>query len=199
MESSERVRLWSRFLEQLPTLRGQIRRNVSNAHEAADLLQEVCLCVWCHQSGPADPERTCSWFLGIVRYVLMDYCRKRKRQRHIVPMVLPTDSRCAASSAEDPERIATTRQELGRLLAHVSPHMHDIILRRYLLEESSSEIAVSEGTSATAVRMKLKRARGLVSTERPNSQRTIKKSKRSVTLACPDDTLRQPHCAGVRD
>ena len=66
----------------------------------------------------------------------------------------------------DPERAASAREIVKLLGDQLSADARELLLQRYVLEESTEEIASRLAQSPTAVRMRLMRLRSAVKTRR---------------------------------
>jgi RNA polymerase sigma factor (sigma-70 family) len=148
-------------------VRSYIRRLVPDVQEAEDLFQEASLTVWCHQTGPRDPEKFGPWCRGLVRNAAFGLRRKRRGERQHVALELEwvddgADYEQLLQLEDDVEKVIGCRQLLARGMGRTSRASQLLLVRRYLFEETAADIALEQGNSAVAVRMKLKRARAHV-------------------------------------
>jgi RNA polymerase sigma factor (sigma-70 family) len=140
-------------------LRDYIARHAIRGETASDLLQEVSLQILL-SSGPDDDERFAAWSRGVARYVILG---QRRRDRLVATLLDDAESDCDA--APDPERQTNLRRSLARVSDRVDHDSFDLLVRRYVLEETCSELAHDLVQSPAAVRMRLMRLRSQL---RPN-------------------------------
>lgn len=163
----DKAQRWLIFAGHARMVRAYIRRLVRNHQEAEDLFQEVSLTVWRHPTGPRDLEKFGPWCRGLVRNAAYELRRKRRGERQHVALELDQsedagDSEQLLGLGDDVEALIGFRQLLARGLGRTSRAAQLLLVRRYVLEETAADIALEQGNSAVAVRMKLKRARDRV-------------------------------------
>lgn len=163
----EKAQRWLTFAGHTRMVRSYIRRLLPDSQEAEDLFQEVSLTVWCHQTGPRDPAKFGPWCRGLVRNAVCELRRKRRGERQHVA-VQPewvddgADYERVPGLEDDVETVIGCRQLLARRMGRTSWASQLLLVRRYVFEETAADIALEQGNSAVAVRMKLKRARARV-------------------------------------
>jgi RNA polymerase sigma-70 factor (ECF subfamily) len=157
-------------------------RFVSDPAEADDVLQEVLLMAWRLKEGPADMQRFGPWCRSLVRRVLSERSRRAGRQQPLLSECDPEDEELA-SERLDSEALATLREQLQRLLMDTHPRMQRLLIQRYLLEETASEIARQSGTSPAAIRMRLQRLRDRLSTTDSEAPRSSPRARRRPAQA----------------
>jgi RNA polymerase sigma factor (sigma-70 family) len=165
--TSEKAQRWLIFAGHARMVRSYIRHLVSDPQEAEDLFQEVSLTVWCHQTGPRDLEKFGPWCRGLVRNAAFELRRKRRGERQHVALELEqvddgVEYEQLLGLDDDVETVIGCRQLLARSMGRASRDSQLLLVRRYVFEETAADIALEQGNSAVAVRMKLKRARDRV-------------------------------------
>lgn len=163
---------WERFMRHASMVRAYIRRFVRADDDIEDVFQDVGLIVWRHPSGPSDPRFFAAWCRGLVRHVVLEH-RRRWRRDVVDEIAANTEEISVSADSQDTEHLVALREQLMRIWDRASPAAQGLLVRRYLLGESASDIASELGSSAVAVRMKLKRARTALSrgrVERPSAQ-----------------------------
>jgi RNA polymerase sigma-70 factor (ECF subfamily) len=143
-------------------VRAYIRRFARTQDDLEDVFQDVGLIVWRHASGPSDPRFFAAWCRGLVRHVVLEHRRRRRREAIDEGGVVPEEASLSPDT-QDTEHLVSLREQLTRIWGRASPTAQGLLVRRYLLGESASDIAHELGSSPVAVRMKLKRARSALS------------------------------------
>jgi RNA polymerase sigma-70 factor, ECF subfamily len=95
-----------------------------------------------------------AWFLHICRHKVMDYFRLNKR--HEATLFEP-----ARPAESDPSAIAEMAVETGRIrkaMAELTDEQQDILVRRFVLDQSLEEVASTTGRSVGAVKSMQHRA-----------------------------------------
>lgn len=132
------------------------RRLAGNPHDAADLVQDLRLRVLRHPTGPADAARFRAWCFGLLRNTATDHRRSAARRRCSDHVGLEALDARADSRSPNPELGVEARRVVDRCES-LDELERELVLRRYLLEETASEIARELRSSPPAVRMRLKR------------------------------------------
>jgi RNA polymerase sigma factor (sigma-70 family) len=147
----------------LPVLRAYVRRIAHDRNTAAELLQEVSVRILAGE-GPSDRERFLAWCCGIARHVLARSWRAGKRTRAELPLA---DDGVAEISAPDfePESRIDARAWLARAIVRIDRDGLDLLVRRYVFEETGSELSDDLAQSSAAVRMRLMRLRAVLSSD----------------------------------
>jgi RNA polymerase sigma factor (sigma-70 family) len=146
---------WKLLEASLPMLRAYIARYVRSGETASDVLQEVSLQILL-SSGPDDDERFAAWSRGVARYVILG---QRRRNRLVATHLDGSADELDSDASPDPERQANFRRSLARVSGEVDRDSFDLLVRRYVLEETCSELAHDLVQSPAAVRMRLMRLR----------------------------------------
>lgn len=135
---------------------------------AEDLTQETLVEAWRIRSRFTTGERGARpWLASIARNVLLRWQRAAGGVR-----LDPLDPDALADTLPDADALDPVwfseqdalRDALGRALDSVAPAARDLLVRRYLHEESIAEIALAEGQTAAHVGVRLQRARNAVRT-----------------------------------
>ncbi|MGN6032026.1 MAG: RNA polymerase sigma factor [Thermomicrobiales bacterium] len=136
---------------------------------AEDLTQETLIEAWRIRARFVTRERGARpWLAAIARNVLLRWQRATGGSR-LDPLDPETlaDTLPDADDTLDPVWFSEQhelRDALGRALETVAPGSRDLLVRRYLREESIAEIALAEGLTAAHVGVRLQRARNAVRT-----------------------------------
>jgi RNA polymerase sigma factor (sigma-70 family) len=149
----------------LPVLRAYVRRISGDRQTAKELLQETSVRIMAGE-GPRDPERFVAWCCGIARHALSRDWRKRKRARAELPLEGALVEQIRAPY-QDPEGYLDARAWMARALRHVDGEALELLMRRYVLGESGSELADQMAQSAAGLRMRLMRLRSTLSAHCP--------------------------------
>jgi RNA polymerase sigma factor (sigma-70 family) len=150
---------WLLFLDRAKSLRAYIRRRVDDLTEAEEVFQDLSLIVLRHRSGPKDMERFNAWCHALARHVLAHHFRTKRRRANLLSRVELESAGFETSHRVDPERAASARELLRILGKRLDPKAQELLSQRYLLGESTEEIALRLEQSPTAVRMRLMRLR----------------------------------------
>ena len=152
---SDRLLRWTLLEQCIPMLRAYARRLVRHEESAGEVLQEASLRILVSES-PLDPERFSSWSRGVVRNVaLREFRRKRMREAELDEHL----QQVQIADSTDLERTAATWQTLARATSGLPLDDHLLLFRRYILEETPTELADGCERSAAALRMQLMRLR----------------------------------------
>jgi DNA-directed RNA polymerase specialized sigma24 family protein len=131
-------------------LRSYVRRLVKNDETADEILQEISVSIL---SG-----RISAWSRGVARHVVAREVRRTRRQHaeleHDLELVETLD-------AVDLEHNATLTQTLSRAAVKMDQSALQLLVRRYVLEETPAELASAFARTPAALRMQLMRLRSL--------------------------------------
>jgi RNA polymerase sigma-70 factor (ECF subfamily) len=133
-----------------------LRRKWPNASEIADLRQEVYVRVYDGAGLNGIPELTKPFVFAVARNLMID----RVRRSHVVSIELVPDSDALNVLTDDasPERIATAREDLGRLqsaLDLLPPRCREVVVLRKLEGLSQREVAARMGIVEDTVERQL--------------------------------------------
>jgi len=139
--------------EQGESLRRYVRGLCRDEATADDVFQEVSLVALRALPELAQVVDLMAWMKGVAR-------RKAKRHYSNPKREVLDDAvfEHTADEAPDSERGLSAKQLVGRAMTVLSESSAEVVLRRHVLGENSSEIAIQSGRSGASVRMKLKRA-----------------------------------------
>jgi len=154
--SADALRRRELFVHEKQSLTRMARRLTGNVEDARDLVQEVELKIFLHPTGPRDADSFRAWCRGILRNKVIQFRRRAARRhesRHVGLDKL--DNRPDRSLAELDASLEVKR------FVDQTPALEEreleILVRRFVLEQNSKEIACELESSPAAVRMKLKR------------------------------------------
>ena len=136
---------WRSFLGNAKFLRAFIQRRVRDPAETDEVFQELSLVVLRHCSDPRDIEQFSTWCHALTRNVLAHHLRTKKRRANLLSRLELERVAFETSYEVDPERSASAREILVRLKKHLDPQARDLLSLRYLLGESTDEIAMRAG------------------------------------------------------
>lgn len=150
-------RRWLLLESCIPMLRSYVRRLVKNDEVANEILQEVSVSIL-SSSSPDETGRFSAWSRGVARHVISREGRRRRKQQ--------AELECDPESLEahdgtDLEHSATLAQTLSRAVGKLDRDALVLLIRRYVLEETPTELATSLARSPAALRMRLMRLRTL--------------------------------------
>jgi DNA-directed RNA polymerase specialized sigma24 family protein len=150
----------SLFAECLPVLSAFVRRIAGDAQAAKEILQEVSVRALAGE-GPDEPERFLAWCCGVARHVLASEWRMRKRARAEIPI---DDELAEAIGAPhfDLESYVDARAWVSRARRRVDTPALNLLVRRYVFEETGAELAGELEQSSAALRMRLMRLRSVL-------------------------------------
>jgi RNA polymerase sigma factor (sigma-70 family) len=129
-------------------------RGLGLDHDTAlDLVQEAFVKAHERRDQCRDPERVRSWLFRIFRNAMLDWVRNVRRTE--VPLLEVEEP---AGDEDFAERHAL-REAIGAALASLPPILREAFLLRHELGHSYEEIAELAGTSLSAAKMRVARAR----------------------------------------
>ena len=142
-----------------------------NEEDAEDILQDVAVAILAHHTGPPDAEFFLGWCCVVARNLAAHKHRSEaRRRRETVAMHLGGPS--YTMQRDDPEGSTIARNRLRTRLERVNSIAISLLRDRFVLEETSEEIAAHLHVSSACIRMRLARIlailrvdRGLVSAE----------------------------------
>jgi RNA polymerase sigma factor (sigma-70 family) len=162
---------WELLVGCIPVLREYVRRLVGDRETANEVLQEVSLRILVGD-GPRDTDRFLAWSRAIVRHVIAHDWRMRQRARTELSM----DDEMAEEISDqpsDPEGPIDARKSLARVMADMDKGCLELLVRRYVFEETGKELADEMAESPAALRMRLMRIRSTLSARDPR-RRAVK-------------------------
>jgi RNA polymerase sigma factor (sigma-70 family) len=178
---------WDLLVGSLPMLRAYVRRLTGDGEQANDILQEVSVRLLATE-GPGDPERYGAWARGMVRHVVAQDWRMRRRAR----VEQPLEEDLVEASFElqtHPEAHLDARAWVGRLADDLDSEGLQLLYRRYVLQESGKELADDHASSPEAMRMRLMRLRSSVSALVRSTGETLAFALATLATAAADFPL----------
>jgi len=134
-------------------LRSFIRRRVSDAATADDLVQETLLKVYRSHASLPDTQRLEAWVYRIARNTLVDYYRRRR----------PTEELPESVSAEPADEVAALRTSVVASMRRFLEEMPETYREPVRLAELEglplAKVALRLGLSLTAVKTRVRRGR----------------------------------------
>jgi len=155
--TSLNARRWLLLEKCLPMLRSYVRRLVKNDEAASEILQEVSVSILSSPS-PDETGRFSAWSRGVARHVVSREVRRKRRQHAELEHDVETFE---TLDAMDVEHNATLAQTLSRAALKLNRDALQLLVRRYVLEETPTELATAFARSPAALRMQLMRIRSL--------------------------------------
>jgi RNA polymerase sigma factor (sigma-70 family) len=120
-----------------------------------DIVQEVGLRILLQPEAPVAQSQFGAWCRSIVRNVVLEELRSARYERAKAAALDETHR----WDVWEPQLKAAARLTIARQLEAIEPGARELLLRRYVLEQNSREIAQDMQLSAAAVRMRLMRLR----------------------------------------
>jgi len=155
----DEARRWTLFLRHKRALTRFTHKLVRNSDDAQDLLQDLGLLIIGHATGPTDETHFCAWCCGLIRNIAAHHWRATARRfDYASPVGLTILDYPGDESYANPEIRTHVRKQLGQL-GTLDDQSLELLRRRYVLGETSSEIARSLRRSPESIRMKLMRLR----------------------------------------
>jgi RNA polymerase sigma-70 factor (ECF subfamily) len=155
LDTARRFELFVESRERLTRLAFHL---LGNVEDAQDLVQEVGLRVLRHPTGPRDEACFQAWCKALLRNSAADH-RRTAGRRPIELVGLGIDDYCARITPVDPMLAFDQREKLVKHLGELTPKSRQVLMRRYVLGQTATEIASDINSSPAGVRMKLKRLR----------------------------------------
>jgi RNA polymerase sigma factor (sigma-70 family) len=152
---------WELLVRSMAVLHAFVRRLVGTRESANEILQEVSLRILASE-GPTDPERFLAWSRGIARHVVALDWRMRRRARAELPLEEDLMEEISDTVA-DPEGHIDARASLARAMVDMDSAGLELLVRRYVFEETGKALADELAQSPAAVRMRLMRLRSTLS------------------------------------
>lgn len=143
------------FLEERERLLAYVKRIAPVGCEEIDVLQEVGLRLLAQPEMEGCRDRVTAWCKTVARHIVLHELRAARYERaKIAALELG-----GTQDAWEPERLATMRATIAGVLERMDPLAREIVIRRYVLEQNSSEIARDLDLTPAGIRMRLKRIR----------------------------------------
>jgi RNA polymerase sigma factor (sigma-70 family) len=156
---TDEAKRWALFTHHRRSFVRFAQKLVKNADDAQDLVQDLGLLVVSHATGPRDDAHFCAWCRGLIRNIVVHHWRsKARRFDQASPVGFEIIEYPENEQRANPEDRAHFRKRLGVLSTLDDPSL-ELLRRRYVLGETSGEIARSQRRSPDSVRMQLMRLR----------------------------------------
>jgi RNA polymerase sigma factor (sigma-70 family) len=157
--NNEVLRRWAELERCMPMLRKYVGRRIKDSDALNDVLQEVSLKILTAEA-PDPGSSFPAWSRTVARNVAERESRRdRRRGRELAE---PGALAQVRDPTHDPERRTHYQRALSRTLDGLETSALDLLIRRYVLEESPKELARSLSQSPAAMRMRLMRMRTLL-------------------------------------
>lgn len=131
-----------------------------DADAALDIAQEVFLRLWRHWEAGADPiQNPRAWLLKVARNLAEDYAKSAFRRNGTTAPQLMNGVKGRDPMPLDTMIRAEAFGEIRAAVDELPPADRDILTLRYALDYDAAQIAEVLGINATAVHMRLSRAR----------------------------------------
>lgn len=135
-------------------------RMLGSSAEAEDATQEAFLRVWTKLDTYDPSRKLSSWMLSVASHHCID--RLRRRRGGQVSMEEIMASRWLPADEPRPEDVTLSqeqREQVRTLLQYLQPQYRLVVTLRYWHDKSYTEIAAITGTTESAVKSRLHRAR----------------------------------------
>jgi RNA polymerase sigma-70 factor (ECF subfamily) len=160
-------RRWELFLESRDRLTRLAFHLLGNAEDAQDLVQEVGLRVLRHPTGPRDEACFQAWCKALLRNGAADH-RRTAGRRPLDLVGADIDDFDSRLTPVDPMLAVERKTKLHKHLHDLDASSYQVLVRRYVLGQTATEIANDLNSSPAGVRMKLKRLRSKLKRLLPN-------------------------------
>jgi RNA polymerase sigma factor (sigma-70 family) len=160
-------RRWELFLESHERLTRLAFYLLGNVEDAQDLVQDIGLRILRHPTGPREEACFPAWCKSLVRNAAADYRRSAGR-RPVDFVGFDIDDYDARVTPVDPLLALERRTKLNKHLLDLDAGSYQVLVRRYVLGQTATEIANDLQSSPAGVRMKLKRLRSKLKRLLPN-------------------------------
>ncbi len=130
-----------------------------DADSAMDIAQEAFLRLWREWEAGQDIQNPRAWLLRVARNLAEDYAKSSFRRNGTSPPEQFTGVRSLEVSPSEQLEIAERNAHVRAVLEELPAGDRDILTLKYALDYETHEIAEILGIQATAVHMRLSRAR----------------------------------------
>jgi RNA polymerase sigma factor (sigma-70 family) len=135
-------------------IRRAARRFAATTDDADDIVQDTAVVVFAHDQGPPDAERFVGWCCTVARHLAL---HRRRSEARAVDLKECFQHYSMAFADHDPERTLAAQSLLETGLDRLDEEALSLLWNRFVLEETSVEVASRLNISAMAVRMRLSR------------------------------------------
>ncbi|MGA7987402.1 MAG: sigma-70 family RNA polymerase sigma factor [Candidatus Dormiibacterota bacterium] len=159
VEAAQRgeARGWTELFERFhPDVHAYALARLGDLTAAEDVTQDVFVAAVSSIRNLRDRREPAvqAWFLHICRHKVMDYFRQNKRRE--AAFVEPP--RPAEPDPSAIAEVAVETQRVGRAMAELTDEQQDILVRRFVLDQSLEDVASTTGRSVGAVKSMQHRA-----------------------------------------
>jgi RNA polymerase sigma factor (sigma-70 family) len=144
----------------LPSLMAYVRRLVGDSEMARDVMQNVSVTVLTAPEAPSVDGQFAAWCRGVARNLAAYERRTRRRTQSMIPEEELEKER--PDPETNPEESTNSRKVLRSLVGGLDAGEFELLVRRYVLEEDSNELASDLEQSPAALRMRLMRLRAIL-------------------------------------
>jgi RNA polymerase sigma factor (sigma-70 family) len=144
----------------LPSLMAYVRRLVGDSEIARDVMQNVSVTVLTAPETPLVDGQFAAWCRGVARNLAAYERRTRRRSQSMIPE--EEIEREPSDPETNPEESTNSRKVLRSLVGELEAGEFELLVRRYVLEEDSNELASDLEQSPAALRMRLMRLRAIL-------------------------------------
>jgi len=156
----ERILRAERLEGYLPSLMSYVRRLVGDAEIARDVMQNISVTILTAHEAPTNGPQFAAWCRGVARNVAAYERRVRRRSQSVIPEEELDQDR--PDPETNPEESTNSRKMLRSLVRELGADEFELLVRRYVLEEDSNELATELEQSPAALRMRLMRLRAIL-------------------------------------
>lgn len=130
-----------------------------DADSAMDIAQEAFLRLWREWEAGQEIQNPRAWLLRVARNLAEDYAKSAFRRNGTSPPEQFTGVRSLELSPGEKMELAERNAQVRAILEELPTGDRDILTLKYALDYDTNEIAEILGIQATAVHMRLSRAR----------------------------------------
>ena len=141
------------FVANQLAIRRAARRVSATTDDADDIFQDIAVVVFAHDDGPPDAERFVGWCCIVARHLALHRRRSEGRAEALkegLQYALPF-------ADDDPERMVAVQRRLEIGLDRLDEDSLSLLWNRFVLEETSVEVASRLHISPVSIRMRLSR------------------------------------------
>jgi RNA polymerase sigma-70 factor, ECF subfamily len=130
------------------------RRFVPTVDDADDIVQDTAVVVFAHDQGPPDAERFVGWCCAVVRHLAL---HRRRSEARSLALKEGLQHFSQPFVKDDPERALAIQGRLEVGLDRLDEEALALLWNRFVLEETSAEVASRLNVSPVSVRMRVSR------------------------------------------
>jgi len=148
---------WERLRPGIHMLRAYVRRLVRDGESAQEILQETCFRILRADVVPSEPERFDAWCRGVARHVAAH--EHRRTRRGAEERALEQEAEQTPDPRGTPENYVDACETLAHAASDLDNDGLELLVRRYVYEETVCDLAAERALSPAALRMRLMRLR----------------------------------------